>query len=234
MTLIGIALNKRNILCARSNPLFTQNPNFKGKSPDEWEIILLEAKDILIDPQKRKEHIAELKPQEEGEPTRGDSSQSRPIVKFPNGDEATSIPELARLMREHSEDAKDALYSGFIAQSLSGAGELRFFNAAQDVVQKYPDEQDGGLAAMVQILEEKIQYKGSEAKTPQQLARLIDQNWEDGKDLLYSGFFALWLKYVNQEQLADTANKITRGFAKEQDKGLEFFVQRLDRAYWST
>ncbi len=195
---------------------------------DKKRELLNDAKKILLDPEKRKKHIAELSHQEERESSRSDSSQSHPIVKFPNGDEATSIPELATLMMKHSEDAKEALYAGDIAASLSSVGELRFTKAAREVVEKYPDDQDIGFAAMVQILGEKIQYRGSEAKTPQQLARLIDQDWEGGKGLLYVGFITLWLKYVNQEELADTADKIINRYADEEDKGLELFVQRLD------
>ena len=204
------------------------NPRFKSKTQGEWQTLFSEAKDTLIDPAKRRAHIEELrKPEPSPEPAPR-STPSRPIVRFPNGDEATSIPELATLMMKHSEDAKDALYAGDIAASLSSAGELRFTKAAREVVEKYPNDQDVGFGAMVQILEEKIQYRGGEAKTPQQLARLIDQNWEDGKDLLYGGFIALWLKYVNQEELANTADKIISRYADEEDKGLELFVQRLD------
>ena len=206
----------------------SNNPRFKGRSREELQKDFLEAKDILTDPVRRRAHIAELSRHEERESSRSDSSQSRPIVKFPNGDEATSIPELATLMMKHSEDAKEALYAGDIAASLSSVGELRFTKAAREVVEKYSDDQDVGFMAMVQILEEKIQYGGSEAKTPRQLARLIDQNWEDGKNLLYGGFIAFWLKYVNQEELADTADKIISRYADEEDKGLELFVQRLD------
>ncbi len=188
-----------------------------------------QAKKILIDPTKRREHIAELGLQEERESSNSDSSQPRPIAKFPNGDEATSILELALLMMKHFEFAKGALYGGSLAASLDGAGELHFANAARDVVQKYSDDQDVGLMALVQILEGKISFgRGGDAKTPQQLTSLIDQNWEDGKNLLYSGFIALWLQYVNEEKLADAANRITSRYAEEQDMGLEFFVQRLD------
>ena len=210
-----------------NSPLF-KGKIFEGKNQSELQKLLVDAKDTLIDPAKRRAHIEELrKPEPEPEPV-PHSTRSRPIVRFPNGDEATSIPELATLMMKHSEDAKDALYDGDIAASLSSVGELRFTKAAREVVEKYPDDQDVGFMAMVQILEEKIQYRGSEAKTPLQLARLIDQNWEDGKDLLYGGFITLWLKYVNQEELADTADKIISRYADEEDKGLELFVQRLD------
>ena len=132
-------------------------------------------------------------------------------------------------MMAHFEEAKDALYRGFIETSLGGVGELHFANAARDVVQKYPNNQDVGLVVLVQILEGKISFRqGGDAKTPQQLASLIDQNWKDGKNLLYNGFIALWLKYVNEEKLADAADRITSRYAEEKDMGLEFFVQRLD------
>ena len=207
------------------------NPRFAGRSQGEWQLLFLQAKDTLLDPVKRRAHIEDLR---KADPTSTPASTPAPappraIAKFPNGDEAASIPELARLMMKHFEFAKDALYRGSIDTSLDGAGELHFANAARDVVQEYPDDQDVGLVALVQILEGKISFgRGRDAKTPQQLASLIDQNWKDGKNLLYSGFIALWLKYVNEEKLADAADRITSRYAEEKDMGLEFFVQRLD------
>ena len=203
------------------------NPRFAGRSQGEWQLLFLQAKDTLLDPIKRRAHIEDLR---KADPTSTPApAPPRAIVKFSNGDEATSIPELALLMIAHFEEAKDALYRGFIETSLDGAGELHFANAARDVVQKYPNNQDVGLVALVQILEGKISFgRGGDAKTPQQLASLIDQNWKDGKNLLYNGFIALWLESVNEEKLADIANRITSRYAEEKDMGLEFFVQRLD------
>ncbi len=209
-------------------PEIRNRPRLDRRDPTRWPNLLTEAKDTLIDPAKRRAHIADLSLEEEKESSGGGPSQPRVIAKFPNGDEATNIPELALLMMKHFEFAKDALYRGSLATSLDGAGELHFANVARTVVQKYSDNQDVGLMALVQILEKKIQFKGGKAGTPQQLVSLIDQNWKEAKILLYSGFLAFWLKYVNQEKLADTANRITSRYVEEQDMGLEFFVQRLD------
>ena len=71
--------------------------------------------------------------------------------------------------------------------------------------------------------------KGGKAETPEQLARLIDRNWDYGKHLLYSGTIASWLEGVNQGTLANVANRtFIRYAAKDQDKGLEYLVQRLN------
>ena len=188
---------------------------------------LVRAKDTLKDKEKRREYIKGLDPDPPDPP---DPPQPRPIATFPNGEEATSISKLATLMIKHSGHTKGILYddSELLAIALAGAGEVMFADAARAVVKKYPNDQDFGLEGMVQILKKKIQLNGSEAGTPQQLAKLIDQNWPQAKTLLFNGFIALWLKYVDQEDLAKTANKVTSRYAEEQDVGLEVFVQRLD------
>ena len=215
--------------------IMPNNPRFKGKDRGFWQPLFVEAKDTLLVPEKRRAHIEDLRtPYPTPDPATTPATSPAPalprvIAKFPNGDEATSIPELALLMIVHFEFAKDALYRGSLATGLDGAGELHFANVAREAVQEYPDNQDVGLMALVQILEGKISFgTGGDAETPRELASLIDQNWEVGKKFLYNGFIAFWLKYVNEENLADTANRITNRYAEEKDMGLEFFVQRLD------
>ncbi len=218
-----------------NNPYFSSKKCFKGKDQKECQKLLLDAKDILVDEEKRKEHIKKIDdpdpPQPDPpqpDPPQPDPPQPRLIATFPNGDKATSISKLATLMIRHSDRTKDVLYDGSLATALDGAGELFFAKAARAVVKKYPNDQDFGLRGMVQILKEKIQLNGSEAGTPQQLAKLIDQNWPQAKTLLFNGFIALWLEYVNQGELAKTAEKVTSGYADERDIGLEMFVQKLD------
>ena len=94
------------------------NPRFPGKSREEWQVLFVQAKDTLIDPVKRHKYIEDLS--KSGPTPTPASAPSRVIAKFPNGDEATSIPELALLMMKHIEFAKDALYRGFIETSLGG------------------------------------------------------------------------------------------------------------------
>ena len=186
-TTISERVNKAYLKLHNAVDVGVNNPRFRGRSREEWQVLFVEAKNTLLDPEKRRVHIAELSLEEEKESRGGGPSQPRAIVKFSNDDEATSIPELALLMIAHFEFAKDALYRGFIETSLGGVGELDFANAAREAVQKYPDDQDMGLVALVQIFQRKITFRrGGDAKTPQQLASLIDQNWEDGKNLLYS------------------------------------------------
>ena len=69
---------------------------------------------------------------------------------------------------------------------------------------------------------------GDQASTPEQLAHLIDQNWEEAKTLFYSGFIPLWLKSTEQTQLARSATDITNQYSSKQDIGLEMLVQELD------
>ena len=74
----------------------------------------------------------------------------------------------------------------------------------------------------------RFRQQGSGAETPQEIARLIDQNWEQAKIYLYSGFIALWFEYTQQPKLAHTAKTILSHHKNEQDIGLEEFVQKLN------
>ena len=175
---------------------------------------------------RKKDHNHKDKPGKEDQP----HQSARTIVKFRNGDEATSIPQLATLMEKNDREATDILYQGYLEQGLAGAGEIPLAQAAKAVTHQFSSDRSMGLVAMVSILREKIKFKGgSEASTPKQLARLIDQNqnWEDAKAWLYNGFFALWLEYTNETQLAGTAQKIVSRYGNQQDIGLEELIQRF-------
>ena len=177
--------------------------------------LLNRAKNILTDPKKRRRHIDWL--------NRGI------IYRFSDGDVATSIRELVTLMKKHTKEATDALYRNNIAQSLDRAGEESFTNAARAVVKQFAKDRDTGLMVMLAILLGKVEMRrGGEAGTPRELARLIDQNWDEAKSLLYNGFFAFYLEYTNQRQLAKAAKDVTRDNPSRKDIGLEEFVQKLD------
>ncbi len=197
-------------------------PRPDGKTQAQWQVILNNALKTLLDPQKRQDHIAQLQPDPVPVP-------SRTIIRFRNGDEATSIPQLITLMEKNASEATDILYQGYLEQGLAGAGETPFAIAAKAVVSQFSSNRSIGLMAMVAILRGKVKmHRGGEASNPKQLASLIDQNWEDAKTLLYNGFFEFWFEYTNQTQLAGTTKKITSTFRNEQDIGLEELIQRLD------
>ena len=203
-------------------------PRPDGKTQEQWRTVLNQARDILKDPQQRREHLATLQP--DGEvPDTPSRETTRPIFKFSNGDEATSIPQLAALMEKHPQEAAIALYRGYLEQSLGGAGEMHLAEAARRVASVYAKTPEFGLAAMVQILRGKVKFaRGGEASTPQQLARLIDLNWEEAKTLLYGGFLPIWLEYTKQSQLANAAVDVINRSGDETDIGLERLVQKLD------
>ena len=203
-------------------------PRPDGKTQEQWRTLLNQARDTLKDPQQRREHIATLQP--DGEATGTPSERTaRPIFKFPNGDEATNTSELAALMEKHPQEAAIALYRGYLEQSLGGAGEMHLAEAARTIGSTYSKTPEFGMWAIVQILRGKVKLsRGGEASTPQQLARLIDQNWEEAKTLLYGGFIPLWLEYTKQSRLANTAMGIIERSGDEMDVGLEWLVQSLD------
>ena len=152
-----------------------------------------------------------------------------PIFKFPNGDEAWNIPELVELMAKNSKDATDALYQGYLEQSLGRADEMHFAVAARSVVSKFPENHELGFRAIVSILQEKVKFKkGTEVRTPVQMANSIDQNWEEAKNLLFNDFIELWFKYTKQPELAEIAQEITRDYRVAQNIGLEKLVQSLN------
>ena len=215
-----------------------------GRTEDQWRILLNHARDTLKDSQKREEHIVDL---QRGKDTPRLGESAPPIFKFPNGSEATSISELADLMAKNSEDATDALYRGYLEQSLGRAGEMHFASAARATAKEFPNDRKLGCKAMVQILRGKLEFqrgletrtpqrlgqemvaqKPTEAGTPKQIALLIDRNWEQAKGLLYNGFIALWFEYTRQPQLASIAKKITSRYGNDRNVGLEMLVQELD------
>ena len=123
----------------------------------------------------------------------------------------------------------EALYDGTLEQNLRSLDQNLFADTAGTIVDRFPNDHDTGLMAMVAVLQGEVRMqKGKGANTPKQLARLIDKNWAQAKTLLYNGFFAVWLAHVNHQQLADTANEITNRYTDQQDIGLETFVQGLE------
>ena len=215
-----------------------------GRTEDQWRELLNHARDTLKDPQSRQEHIAELQREQDNGALEGNVP---PIFKFPNGAEATSIPQLADLMATNSKEATDALYRGYLEQSLGRAGEMHFATAARATAKEFPNDPELGLKAMVEILRGKMAFqegietsmpqrlgqkmeveKQNEAATPKHLARMIDRNWEQAKTLLYNGFMALWFEYTTQPQFAELAKKITTRYNTDPDIGLEMLVQELD------
>ena len=215
-----------------------------GRTEDQWRVLLNHARDTLKDPQSRQEHITDLQRETDNGALDGNVL---PIFKFPNGAEATSIPQLADLMAKNSKEATDALYRGYLEQSLGRAGEMHLATAARATAKEFPNDPELGLKAMVEILRGKMEFregietstpqrlgqkmeveKQNEAATPKQLARMIDRNWEQAKTLLYNGFMALWFEYTAQPQFAEIAKKITTRYNTDQDIGLEMLVQELD------
>lgn len=209
------------------------NPRFTEQDIADLKDLLGEAKNTLIDRDKRDQHIDDLlKPIPTPDPRIDPpprQQSSRTIVKFRNGDEATSIPQLATLMEKNASEATEILYQGDLATGLAGAGETPSASAARAVVSRFTGDRQTGLRAMVAILRGTVKMRsGKAAHTPKQLASLIDQNWEEAKTLLYNGFIALWLEYTNETQLAGTAKKIVSQYDNQQDIGLEELIQRLD------
>ena len=200
-------------------------PRPDGRTEEQWRTLLNQARDTLTSSHKREAYVANLH-QEVDAPLLGDGS---PIFKFPNGDEAFNISQLAKLMLKNSKDATDALYRGYLEQRLGGVGEMHFADAARSVVSEFPDNRELGLRAMVSILEKKMEFrKGRDAQTPAQLANSIDLNWQQAKNLLFNGFIAIWLEYTKQPELANMARNITNLYKDEQDVGVEKVVQSLN------
>ena len=138
------------------------------------------------------------------------------------------IVKLAALMERDVDEAIELLYGGFLEKRFIEVNNWDFANAARAVVREYVHSRSVGLTVIVQILQGKVRFQhGGEAETPQQLARLIDRNWDEAKDLLYSGFFAFWFKHTGHPQFARTAEDITHLYRDTRDIGLEMLIQNL-------
>lgn len=200
-------------------PRYKRAVDDTGDGAVERRDILNNAKNMLIDPQKRQIHIAQIK----------SISAPDPIIKFRTGETATSVGELVSLMEQHSGESVAALYRNEITQGLDQFGEKHFADVARAVVRQFSVDQRTGFMALIAVLRGKIRLEnGCEAGTPQELARLIDQNWEQSQKLLYNGLIAFWLEHTKQSQIARTAKDITNRYRSKQDIGLEEFVQKLD------
>ena len=209
---------ERCILDAYEERVEKVRDTIASNNPRRAELLnlLAKARVYLIEEGKWKQHLQKIL----GE---------GPIIKFRNGDEATSIPQLATLMEKNAREATDILYQGDLEKGLAEAGETAFVQAAKAVTHQFSSDRPTGLLAMVAILSGKVKMnRGDEAGTPSELARLIDQNWEQAKILLYNGFFALWLEYTGHTQLANAAEVSTTHNRSKQDISLEILVQQLD------
>ena len=220
-TIKDLVSNAHTKQYAQTIGAYANVPRSDGLTQAQWQTVLNDAKDTLLDPRKRRKHIADL--------TEAPEELEQPVLTFPGGEEARSIADLATLMEQHATHAADALYTGTLAQNLQSLDQNQLADAAETIVDRFSNDRDTGRIAMVAVLHGEVRMeKGKGANTPKQLARLIDKNWDQAKTLLYNGFFAFWLAHIEQQQLADTANEVTNRYSDEQDLALETFVQELD------
>ena len=220
-TIKDLVSNAHTKQYAQTIGAYANVPRSDGLTQAQWQKVLNDAKATLLDPRKRRKHIADL--------TEAPEELEQPVLTLPGGEEARNITGLAALLEQHSPHAAEALYDGTLAQNLRSTDQNLFADAAQTIVDRFSNDHDTGLMAMVAVLHGEVKMqKGTGANTPKQLARLIDQNWDQAKTLLYNDFFAVWLQHTNHQQLADTAKEITNRYTDQQDIGLETFVQELD------
>ena len=130
-------------------------PDLTAEQKSSGGLLLNQARDTLTDYQKREAYVANLQ-QEMDDPLLGGGP---PIFKFRNGDEAFNIPQLAKLMLKNSKDATDALYRGYLEQSLGRVGEMHFAVAARSVVSEFPENHELGFRAIVSILQGKMEFQ---------------------------------------------------------------------------
>ena len=220
-TIKDLVSNAHTEKYGRTTGSYASVPRPDGLTQAQWQEVLNAAKETLLDPAKRRKHIANL--------TQEPEAPAQPVLTFPGGKEAHNIADLAALLEQHATHAAEALYDGTLEQSLRSTDQNLLADAARTIADRFSNDHETGLLAMVAILHRKVKMQsGSEASTPKQLARLIDKNWEQAKTLLYNGFFAVWLAHVAQQQLADTVKEITDRYVDQQDIGLETFIQILD------
>lgn len=149
------------------------------------------------------------------------------------GLEATSPAELGRLLHNHPAEAlshvkNDILVPGIIPHDQALANTLRqAINAARSHEQ--------AVLAVVYTLDPTLPYRllpGKEARTPQELARLIDTDrdtWGAGRDQLYNQRILAWLQATGREGIGRQWSDVAAQYAdqKHRDAGLEYFLHLL-------
>ena len=106
--------------------------------------LLNNARNTLKDPQKLQAHIDKLVP-------------TPAPLRFPNGDEASTPEEFAKLIDRHWEVSKTLLYDGDDVQEwLVSVGETKLVSITKDIISRYSNQQDIGLEELVQKLDPQI------------------------------------------------------------------------------
>ncbi|MCW3488700.1 serine/threonine protein kinase [Dethiobacter alkaliphilus] len=124
------------------------------------------------------------------------------------GEVACTPEELGELMLKYPEEAKSQIKKRLVYEALKKTDQ--YLASRIDDIQSAAANMDECLVEVAHTLNPEMPYRlmeGVEAKTPAELAALIDrdaQTWEAGKEQLVKGMIPAWLRAAGYTELAET------------------------------
>lgn len=149
------------------------------------------------------------------------------------GSVARSPKELAKLLQENPEDAKEHLGDGVFDRKVEEY-DTSLGVKLRRVLKKAPSL-DCALIEIIYILDPSLPYRllpSEYAQNPEELAVLIDrdpEHMEAGKRQLFSKLIPTWLETIGQRTIIDDWAKNLAQYQapQHQDEGLEYFLHLL-------
>lgn len=153
-----------------------------------------------------------------------------PPYKFTANAIAKTPKELSMLIQTFGdrELVKKHFSKGWFSNWL-GSFDQELAYKVTEIEEKVKDV-DLALLEVSYILDPEMPYillPGNQAETLEELATLIDKNWEVGKEHIFSGKVSIWLKHAGYQDIYERLEQIKKEFHQEQDRGVEIFLQLL-------
>jgi serine/threonine protein kinase len=151
------------------------------------------------------------------------------------GKAAYTLPDLATLLRDNPDKAKERFIE---SDSIERALETYNQDLAASVrrLKKEAPSHNSALIGLVHTLNPDLPYRmriGKEARTPEELARVIDTDrttWAAGSEEMFDGSIIMWLRVTNQSARVQLWNQVAKRYAApdQNDAGLEHFLHILN------
>jgi serine/threonine protein kinase len=160
----------------------------------------------------------------------GDGIRVKPY-EFSTTIKARTVKELAVLLQtyEDREVVKKRVAKGGYSQWLYSFDQMLADKVAN--IEENTRDLDLAVLEISYALDPSLPYvlmPGREAaKTPEDLARIIDCNWNIGKRQIFQGMISVWLRQTNSADLLTRLETIRKEYGQQQDRGVEVFLELL-------